>query len=58
LQEELLNDFADEFDDQTTRRNRYISSITSDDHLTNIPRSPIELWQRARILLAMHLYQV
>jgi hypothetical protein len=58
LEEELLNDFADEFDEQTTRSNRYISSVHSSDHIINITRSPIELWQRARILIAIHLYQV
>jgi len=58
LEEELLNDFTDEFDDQTTRRNQHVSSIHSIDHLMNTIRSPIELWQRARILIALHLYQV
>ena len=58
LEEELLNDFADEFDEQTIRRNQHVSSIHSIDHLMNTTRSPIELWQRARILIALHLYQV
>ncbi|CAF0891715.1 unnamed protein product [Rotaria sordida] len=58
LEEEFLNDFADEFDDETTRRNRYSSSIRPSDHTVQITRSPIELWQRARILIAIHLYKV
>ncbi|CAF2848040.1 unnamed protein product [Rotaria sp. Silwood2] len=58
LEEELLNDFADEFDDETTRRNRYSSSIRSSEHTINVTREPIELWQRARILIAVHLYKI
>jgi len=58
LEQEFLNDFDDEFDEDITRRNRYISSIRSSDHIINISRSPIELWQRARILIAVHLYKV
>ena len=57
LEKELLNDFVDEFDEQTTRRKQQISSVHSVD-LTNASRSPIELWQRARLLIALHLYQV
>ncbi|CAF4699588.1 unnamed protein product, partial [Rotaria magnacalcarata] len=58
LEEELLNDFVDEFDEETTRRDRHISSTPTSDHIVNISRSPIELWQRARILIAVHLYRV
>ncbi|CAM4769649.1 unnamed protein product [Rotaria magnacalcarata] len=58
LEEELLNDFVDEFDEETTRRDRHISSTRTSDHIVNISRSPIELWQRARILIAVHLYRI
>ncbi|CAF3769661.1 unnamed protein product [Adineta steineri] len=58
LEEELMNDFDDDFDDQITRRSRYISSIRSSDPTINVTRSPIELWQRARILIAIHLYKL
>lgn len=58
LEQELLHDFDDEFDDQTARRDRYISSTRSSDHVITIARSPVELWQRARILIAVHLYKV
>ncbi|CAF3364498.1 unnamed protein product [Rotaria sp. Silwood1] len=58
LEEEFLNDFADEFDDETTRRNRHSSSIRPSDSIVNVTRSPIELWQRVRILIAVHLYKI
>ncbi|UJR27655.1 hypothetical protein I4U23_008936 [Adineta vaga] len=58
LEEELLNDFDDEFDDGNIRRSRYISSLRSSDPVLTIIRSPIELWQRARILIAIHLHKV
>ena len=57
LEKELLNDFVDEFDELTIRRKQQISSIHSVD-LTSTTRSPIELWQKARLLIALHLYQV
>ncbi|CAF4544899.1 unnamed protein product, partial [Rotaria socialis] len=57
LEEELLNDFVDEFDEEKTRRNRHISSTRTSDHIISSSRSPIELWQRARILIAVHLYK-
>lgn len=58
LQDELLNNLPDEIDDEITRHRRRLPSIHSNEHIPNVTRSPIELWQRARILLAVHLYQV
>ena len=58
FEQELLNELFDEFDEQATRRKRYMSSIHSVDQLIDTNRSPVELWQRARLLIALHLYQV
>lgn len=58
LEQELLTNFTDEIDDQTIRHNQRVSSTHSSNHQITITRSPIELWQRARILIAIHLYQV
>lgn len=58
LEEEFLNNFADDIDDETKRRTRQISSNRPSDHIISITRSPIELWKRARILIALHIYKV
>ena len=58
LEEELLNDFDEELDSTTIRRNQRASTLHSSELVMAITRSPIELWQRARILVAMHLYRV
>ena len=58
LEEELLNDYADDFDSFEKRRSRHISSLHSSDAMIAVVRSPIELWQRARLLVAVYLYQV
>lgn len=57
FEKELWNDFVDEFDELTIRRKQQISSIPSID-LNSTTRSPMELWQKARLLIALHLYQV
>ncbi|CAF0766338.1 unnamed protein product [Adineta ricciae] len=57
LEEELLNDFDEELDSTTNRRKQRISTLYSSEPVNAVTRSPIELWQRARILIAMHLYQ-
>ncbi|CAF0801787.1 unnamed protein product [Adineta ricciae] len=57
LEEELLNDFDEELDSTIIRRNQRISTLHSSELAIAVTRSPIELWQRARILIAIHLYQ-
>lgn len=58
LEEELLNDFDDEFDSTNIRRSQYLSSLRPSEPVITVTRSPVELWQRARILIAIYLYKV
>lgn len=58
LEAELLNDYIDEFDHLSKERQRNKLSIRSTEPRISVIRSPIELWQRARLMIAIHLYQV
>ncbi|CAF0910209.1 unnamed protein product [Didymodactylos carnosus] len=58
VEEEFMTDFLEEFEYDVAQRKRPKVPISHRTRESSITRSPLELWQKARLAIAIHLFKI